>query len=216
MASKTSPAPKRKIVIAAALGFCATASLAAGILTSGAPAHAQISVFDPSNYSQNVLTAARTLQQINQQVQQLQNEARMLLNMDKHLARIDFPQLEALRQKLGEIDRLMGQAQGVDFRVDQLDDKLRQLYPREFDVALKRDQRVQAARARLDASTDAFRKTMTVQAQVVENVREDTQTLAEIDDVGARHLEREQGNANLVISGVDFLRDRDLFITGEK
>ncbi|MEE3154480.1 MAG: DUF4141 domain-containing protein, partial [Pseudomonadota bacterium] len=40
------------------------------ILTS--PAHAQWTVFDPSNYAQNVLTAARTLQQINNQITSLQ------------------------------------------------------------------------------------------------------------------------------------------------
>jgi len=43
------------------------------------PAHALFGfgdiVFDPSNYAENVLTAARTLEQINNQIQQLLNEA---------------------------------------------------------------------------------------------------------------------------------------------
>ncbi|WP_323809715.1 P-type conjugative transfer protein TrbJ [Sphingobium baderi] len=145
-----------------------------------APAQAQISVFDPSNYAQNILTAARTLQQVNQQIRQLQNEAQMLVNMGKNLSRIDFPQLDALQQKLAQIDRLMGQAQGIDFRVDQLDDRFRSLFPQDFATALRTDQRVQGARGRLEASMDAFRQTMTVQAQVVENVRDDTQALADI------------------------------------
>jgi len=34
-----------------------------------------ITVFDPSNFVQNTLTAVRTLEQINNQIQQLQNEA---------------------------------------------------------------------------------------------------------------------------------------------
>ncbi|MER2507134.1 MAG: P-type conjugative transfer protein TrbJ, partial [Amaricoccus sp.] len=42
------------------------------------PAAAQWIVYDPTNYAQNVLTAARTLQQVNQQITQLQNEATML------------------------------------------------------------------------------------------------------------------------------------------
>ncbi|KAK0338864.1 hypothetical protein LTR94_036869, partial [Friedmanniomyces endolithicus] len=85
---------------------------------SATPAHAQFGgvVFDPSNYAQNILTAARTLQTVNQQIQQLQNEAQMLVNMGKNLTRIDFPQLDALKQKLAEIDRLMGRAQAIDFR----------------------------------------------------------------------------------------------------
>ena len=44
------------------------------------PAQAQLFgfgriVYDPSNYAQNVLTAARTLEQINNQITSLQNEA---------------------------------------------------------------------------------------------------------------------------------------------
>jgi hypothetical protein len=41
-----------------------------------APAYAQFGgiVYDPSNYSQNILTAARTLEQINNQIRQLQNQ----------------------------------------------------------------------------------------------------------------------------------------------
>ena len=47
-------------------------SLVAGTMIA-APAQAQFGgiVYDPSNYAQNVLTAARTLQQINNQIQQI-------------------------------------------------------------------------------------------------------------------------------------------------
>ncbi len=34
-------------------------------------------VFDPSNYSQNILTAARSLEQINNQVKSLENQAQI-------------------------------------------------------------------------------------------------------------------------------------------
>ena len=137
-------------------------------------------VFDSANYAQNVLTAARTLQQINQQIQSLQNEAAMLQNMARNLGRIDFPQLQQLQQRLGQINGLMGQARGVDFRVDQLDDQLRRLFPDNLDQLLQRDQRVASARARLDAAMSAFRQTMGVQSQIVANVREDAETLSQI------------------------------------
>lgn len=55
------------------------------------PAFAQIAVYDPSNFSQNVLTAARALQQVNNQVRSLQNEATMLLNQAKNWPRLDSP-----------------------------------------------------------------------------------------------------------------------------
>ena len=43
-------------------------------------------VFDPSNYAENVLQAARALEQINNQIQSLQNEAQMLINQARNLA----------------------------------------------------------------------------------------------------------------------------------
>src|SRR3546814_21079724 len=75
------------------------------------PAQAII-VFDPSNYSQNILTAARTLQQINNQIRMLQNQATSLINQAKNLTTISFPELQALQQTISQIDQLMGQAQG--------------------------------------------------------------------------------------------------------
>jgi type IV secretion system protein TrbJ len=166
-----------KNLIATALGLGALGSLTMGFATS---AHAQITVFDPTNYSQTVLTAARTLQQVNNQIQSLQNEAQMLLRLDRNLKGIAFPQLQALLDKLDGIDRLMQQAQSVDFEVDQLEARLKALYPRSFDPASTRDERLQAARARYDASTDALRRTMTVQSGIVQQAHEDAEALAEI------------------------------------
>lgn len=106
----------RRRVIAALLAAATNGSLVMGLMSAATPAHAQFGgiVFDPRNYAQNILTAARTLQSVNQQIQQIQNEARMLVAMGKNLSRIDFPQLDILKQKLAEIDRLMGRAQAID------------------------------------------------------------------------------------------------------
>lgn len=169
----------RKTLTAALLGMCSAGSLGMGLLTS-TPAHAQITVFDPTNYSQTLLTAARSLQQINNQIQSLQNEATMLINQAKNLTRIDFPQLQQITSTLQQIDRLMGQAQGISFRVDGIEEQYRKLFPQQFDAALNRDARVTAAKARLDASMGAYRQTMSIQAQVVTNVQADAQTLSEL------------------------------------
>lgn len=171
------PILTRKTLIAGLLGAGAMASLAMSLSFPAQPAHAQITVFDPNNYSQNLLTAARTLQQINNQIQSLQNEAAIILNQAKNLAQVDFPELDALRQTIQQIDVLMGQAQGVGFRVDGLDQQFRQLFPRDLGSALRTNQQVIAARGRLDNVMSSFRHTMGVQAQVVENVAADARTL---------------------------------------
>lgn len=173
---RPSPSRRRKYLIASALGLGATGSLIMAVSLPTQDANA-IVVFDPSNYSQNVLTAARTLQQINNQIRSLQNQAQSLINQAKNLSTIGFPELEAITQTLRQIDQLMGQAQAIQFRVANLDQQFRALYPQSFDRALTSNQRVIAAKARLDTSMAAYKQTMGVQSQVVENVQADTQTL---------------------------------------
>ncbi|MEK7453671.1 MAG: P-type conjugative transfer protein TrbJ [Pseudomonadota bacterium] len=168
--------PTRKYLIATALGAGTIGSLVALIVPS-APAYAQLTVFDPSNYSQNLLTAARTLQQVNNQIRSLQNQAQSLVNQAKNLTTIGFPEIRAITQTLQQIDQLMGQAQGIQFRVTGLDQEFRALFPQSFNQALTMNGQVVAARTRLDTEMAAYKQTMGVQAQVVENVQADAQTL---------------------------------------
>ena len=62
------------------------------------PSYSQVVVFDPNNYAQNVLTAARALQQINNQITTLQNQAQMLFNQAKNLASLPYSSLQQLQQ----------------------------------------------------------------------------------------------------------------------
>ena len=171
--------PFKKPLIAGALGCAITGALAFATLATSEPAQAII-VFDPSNYSQNILTAARTLEQINNQIHMLQNQAQSLINEAKNLGRISFPELQALKQTMQQIDQLMGQAQGIQFKVASLDQQFRSLYPDSFAQSLTTSQQVQSARARMDTARAAFEQTMTVQAQVVENIAADQAALTGI------------------------------------
>jgi type IV secretion system protein TrbJ len=139
-----------------------------------------IPVFDPTNYTQNLLQAARALQQINQQIEQLQNEATMIQQGNKNLERIDFPQLDELTRTMQQIDRLMGQAQGIDFKTAQMDAQFKRLYPGSAERILKSDARLAEAKMRLNAAMSTFQQTMGVQAQVVENVASDARILQAI------------------------------------
>jgi type IV secretion system protein TrbJ len=172
--------PLQKYLIAGTLGLAATGAFVMGVTMTTTPAHAQLTVFDPSNYSQNLLTAARTLQQINNQIQSLQNQAQSLINQAKNLTTINFPELQAITQTLQQIDRLMGQAQGIQFRVANLDQQFRSLFPTSFNQALTNNQHVVDAKTRMDTAMAAFQQTMGVQAQVVENVQADAATLNSI------------------------------------
>ena len=121
----TTKLPFKKYLMASALAVGAAGSLVMGVVTTTTPARAQLTVFDPGNYSQNILTAARTLQQINNQIQMLQNQAQSLINQAKNLTTITFPEFQAITQTIQQIDQLMGQAQAIQFRVAGLDQQFR-------------------------------------------------------------------------------------------
>ena len=170
----------RRYIAASLLALGSAGAMGAIFAAGSAPASAQLSVFDTSNYTQNLLTAARTLSQINNQIQSLQNEARMLASQEKNLSKIDFPQMDALQQRLGQIDRLMGQAQGVGFRVGEIEAEFGKRFPLAVGEVLKRDTRVAEARQRVDSEMAAFRQAMGVQSEIVENVRDDAEALKAI------------------------------------
>jgi len=165
------------------LAACVAATAMIGtVLVPTAPAQAQFGgvVFDPSNYAQNVLTAARTLQQINNQIQALQNQATMLTNMAKHLQRLDFSSLNQISRSMQRIDTLMMQAEGIAFDLESTDAALARQFPAEFDRAQSTSEIITQARVRLQTSMKAYRQTMRVQAQVAENVQADAGLLSEL------------------------------------
>ena len=69
------------------------------------PAAGQSVVYDPSNYAQNVLQAARALQQINNQIAQLENQTQSLINQAKHLVSLPYSLVSTIT---GQIDRNAG------------------------------------------------------------------------------------------------------------
>jgi type IV secretion system protein TrbJ len=88
------------------------------------PAQAQLFggiVFDPTNYAQNLLTAARELQQVNNEIQSLQNQATSLTNQARNLANLPYSSLSALDQSITQTTSLLTQAQRISYDVNAVD-----------------------------------------------------------------------------------------------
>ena len=169
-------------------------------LGASAPASARI-VFDPTNYAQNMLQAARALEQIQNQIQSLQNEARMLTNMALNLKQLDVTSLGEITSALRRIDNLMSQAEGIAFDVQETTVVLQRQFPKEYDTSTTTNEAVTDALDRWQSSMDAYRHTMTVQAQVVENVQADSATLAKLlaaSDSAVGSLQAQQATNQLV------------------
>lgn len=132
------------------------------------PAHAFI-VFDPSNYSQNVLTAARSLQQITNQITSLQNQAQMLINQARNLASLPFSSLQQLQQSVQRTQQLLNQAQNVAFNVQQVDQMFQQKYGN-VSLSASDEALVADARSRWRNTVGGLQDAMRVQAGVVGNI----------------------------------------------
>lgn len=134
-------------------------------------------VFDPSNYSQNLLTAAHTLEQINNQVRSLENQAQSLLNQAKHLASLPTSVVGQLTSTISQMNSLIAQAKGISFDVQKTQQDFAQLYPRQYGAATTSDKMVQDATTRWNNSYEGLKQALTIQSAIVSNLDQDGQTL---------------------------------------
>ena len=133
------------------------------------PGLAQSIVFDPDNYAQNVVIAARELQQINNQITSLQNQAQMLINQARNLATLPYSSLQQLQSSIQRTQQLLARAQNIAFNVQQIDHAFQTTYG-----GVSANQPSQAlvagAQARWQNSEAALQDSLRVRAGVVGNL----------------------------------------------
>jgi len=133
------------------------------------PSSAQLVVFDPNNYAQNVLTAARALQQINNQIVSLQNQAQMLINQARNLATLPFSSLLQLEQSILRTQQLLAQAQRIAYDIGQIDRAFSTTYA-QASSSLSDQAMIANAQMRWQNSMAGFQDAMRTQATVVGNI----------------------------------------------
>ena len=134
-----------------------------------AAARAQVTVFDPTNYAQNILTASRALQQINNQITALQNQAKSLVNEARNLTTLPYSALQTLQTQLAQTKALVDQAKGLALRVSEIDAAFKGAY-RPIDLTVSDQDLVLDAKTRWTNSVAAFQDALKVQAGVVGNL----------------------------------------------
>jgi P-type conjugative transfer protein TrbJ len=152
------------------------AALAAGVAmltlaTASVPAHAQWIVYDPTNFSQNVLTAARELQQVNQNIQSLENQATMLINQARNLASLPYSSLAQLEASIQRTEQLLMQAQNIAYSVATIDQAFTQVYPQSYSGSTSNTQLLADAQTRWQNARAGYQDSMNVQAGVVQNLQ---------------------------------------------
>lgn len=126
-------------------------------------------VYDPSNYAQNVLTAARTLEQINNQIRMLQNQTNSLINEARNLENLPLTVLQPLQDQIRQTQQLLQQAQRIAYDVRSVETAFDAQYR---NVPLDASQRamVRSAEARWQNSVAGFEDALKVQAGAVANI----------------------------------------------
>lgn len=157
---------------ASALVLALAAPLALSPLASS-PAHAFFFggriVYDPTNHAENLLTAARSLAQINNQIQSLQNEAQMLINQARNLASLPHSSLRQLQQSIQRTQELLSEARNIAFDVREIDQAFQSQYSN-IELSASDEQLIADARSRWENTVGALQDAMRVQAGVVGNI----------------------------------------------
>ena len=183
-----------------------------------APARAQYIVYDPSNYAQNVLQAARALQQINNQITSLQNQAQMLLNQAKNLANLPYSSLQTIEQSLARTQQLLNQAQRLSYDVNQIDQAFQRTYPQGYTGTTSSQQLVVDARERWQNSLAAYQDALKVQAGVVQNLdttRTETDALVSSSQSAVGSLQATQAGNQLIALQTKQLADLTAVIAAQ-
>jgi P-type conjugative transfer protein TrbJ len=153
-------------------------ALATGVtVTTSAKA---LVVFDPWNYGQNLLTAARSLEEIQNQIKQLTNEAQSLAKMDLNLAQLGSSIGGDLKSQMNDIKSLLDKANGIALSVTATDSEMKKLFPSDYAEALTNDQSLAQAKTRWTETLSAFKRSMSLEAKVVENTSEDGNVLSDL------------------------------------
>ncbi len=183
-----------------------TMPIAFGLVANSAtPSLAQYTVFDPSNYSQNLLSAARALEQINNQIRTLQNEAQMILRMDQNLMRLQGTLSPDLQRSLTDIQTQLRAGEGIAMRLQETQNNYQQMFPKEASAELTYDDALRNARTRWEESYAAFQRTALLQGQIADGIENDMHLLGDAlsrsrDAAGA--LEATQAGNELTGLGV--------------
>jgi P-type conjugative transfer protein TrbJ len=136
---------------------------------SAPPASAQMAVIDPTNLVQNILTAARALEQISNQVTQIQQQAESLVNEARNLTSLPLSTLSTLQNQVQRTQQLLSQAQRIAFSVQQIEQQFGSQYSA-IDMSASDRALADGALERWRNSVAAFQDSLRIQAGVVGNI----------------------------------------------
>lgn len=152
-----------------------------------APAHGSAQLFggggivyDPQNHAENILQAARSLNQIDNQIDQIANELEMLQNMARDLEQLPDTIRTAILNRIDELTKAILAAEGIGYEVEEIEREYEDLYPEDYDTSPEHDVLVDQARDAWRQSRAGYRDSLITQARIVQSVATDLPELERI------------------------------------
>jgi P-type conjugative transfer protein TrbJ len=183
------------------------------------PARADWPVIDTSNLAQNVMTAARALEEVNNQIVQIQQFVQMLEYDLRNVTGLPFSILSQLQSSMAQLNGLMTEAESLSYDVDRLEQEFHTLYPN-YGSSLTQGGLLADGRARWAASVDTYRHSMTVQSQVVSAIPTDQAQLGTLvgESQGAVGVLQaiQSGNQLLALQSHQLSATQDLLATSAR
>jgi P-type conjugative transfer protein TrbJ len=171
--------PNRAARRRAARGVLSAIALTLLASTAVPPVAHALTVFDPANYQQNLLSAVRALEQINNQVRALQNQAQMILRMDQNLTRLGSTLSPDLQRTLTAIQTQLGAGNGIALKLQQTQGTYERLFPAQVSAALSSDDMLRNAMTRWDEEYAGLKRAALLQGQIADGIETDTRLLGD-------------------------------------
>jgi type IV secretion system protein TrbJ len=143
------------------------------------PVAGQMPVYDPQNFAQNVLQAARALQQINNQIQQINNQTQSLINQAKNLVSLPYSLVSTITSQIQRTEQLITQAQRIAYSVATIDQAFTTNY-KAINLNLSQQQMIGQAQQRWQNSMAGLQDAMRMQATVVGNISTSRSTVTSL------------------------------------
>jgi P-type conjugative transfer protein TrbJ len=176
---RLAPKPNRAARRRAARGVL-TAFVLGLLLTTALPTNSSaLTVFDPLNYQENLLSAVRALEQINNQVRLLQGQAQMLVKMDQNLLRLGSTMSPDLLRSLGDIQAHLRAGEGIALQLRATEAAYERLFPKQVSAALSADGVLRNAKVRWEEQYAALHRAALLQGRIADGIEVDTRLLGD-------------------------------------
>ncbi|MDR4473883.1 MAG: P-type conjugative transfer protein TrbJ [Nitrospira sp.] len=148
------------------------------------PAKAQLAVYDPANHVENILQAVRALEELDNQVEQMSHEIKMIEHMARDLETLPVNVAHALiRDRMTRISEVLRKAEGIAFNVDNVERLYDEAYPQSYGAAPPSSTDLyQDALARWEQSRTAHRDVVRLAAEANAGMIANNDALSQLID----------------------------------